>query len=438
MQSAKIHSAARGKTPKADAGRPSVERLYALSPSAIWQQLRKEHISFWFVCAYLFFEYVRPQTIYPWLDFLPWTALFAVGAFAASFVEGKSQRTGAKRLSILIVLYGVVVLLSSFFAYDPSLAFQHLSDYFNWVVIYFAIVRTVRTQTRFFIFFLLYMLCNFKMTQHGFLSWASRGFKFDQDGVGGAPGWFQNSGEFGIQLCIFTPLIVAFIFAVKPYCSKLVRYILYIVPITAVASTVASSARAALIGLVASAMWSVKASKYFLRTALIVACVLTAIYFAVPEESMARFQNSGSDRTSIHRLDRWHKGWETMKEYPFLGVGHKNWEKYYRDKLDYGVPGTPLVHNLFVESGTEHGFLGLGTLISIFLSMFFVDRNTRMLAKQRGDRFAFYVAHGFDAAVIGLAVSGSFVTVLYYPYVWVHAAFVTALNISVRNDEEKT
>jgi hypothetical protein len=27
------------------------------------------------------------------------------------------------------------------------------------------------------------------------------------DGVGGTPGWFQSSGEFGIQLCGFTPLI---------------------------------------------------------------------------------------------------------------------------------------------------------------------------------------------------------------------------------------
>jgi O-antigen ligase len=357
--------------------------------------------------------------------------MLAIAALLTSF-SVKDPTIPKNPLSKLMVFYGVVVLLSSVFGYNPSDSFSHLSDYFNWVIIYFAIVRSVRTKTQFFIFFLLYMLCNFKMTQHGFLSWAKRGFQFDPDGVGGSPGWFQNSGEFGIQLCIFTPLIVVFILGVRRFCNRYIRIVLYIVPVTALASTVASSARAALIGLAAAALWSVKTTKYFFKTLLIGSMLASIVYFSIPEESMQRFQKSGSDRTSLHRLDRWAKGWETMKEHPLLGIGHKNWVQYYHEHLEYGEPGTPLVHNIFVESGTEHGFLGVGTLTLLLAFMFIVNKRTRSLATQQKDNFSILIAHGLDAATIGMIISSCFVTVLYYPYVWIHAAFVAALYTSVQ------
>lgn len=424
-------------TIEAEAAGPDMQALYSLSPAAIWRQVRLEHICFWLACGYLFFEYVRPQTIYRAIDFLPWSALFAIGALLTSFLDKTPQPPG-NRLSKLIVLYAAIVALSGVFGYNPAHSFQHLSDYFNWVVIYFAIVRSVHTKKRFFIFFLLYMLCNFKMTQHGFLSWAARGFRFDADGVGGAPGWFENSGEFGIQLSIFTPLIIAFVMGVKPYCGKLLRCALYVVPVTAVTSIVASASRGALVGFIAACLWSLKASKYFLRTLVLGALLAGVIFVAIPPESKQRFESMGDDYTSLHRLDRWKKGWATMQEHPLLGIGHKNWEEYYRAKLDYyGVPGTPLVHNIFVESGTEHGFLGVGTLVFMLISMFTLNKQTRALAAQQGDNFSVYVARGLDAATIGMAISSCFVTVLYYPYVWIQAAFVASLHASVRPPPQK-
>jgi putative inorganic carbon (HCO3(-)) transporter len=403
-----------------------------LSPRALWTQLKAEHFGFWCACAYLFFEYVRPQSIYPWVDILPWASMFAVLALLASFAEVRAPINRGVVLSKLLVLYGAIVLLSSAFGYDPALSLSRIGDYFNWLFIYFAIIRTVTSRTRFFLFFTLYMLCNLKMTQHGFITWAQRGFGFAGWGVSGAPGWFQNSGEFGIQLCIFTPLIVAFVLALRPYCKPAARWALYFLPITAVGSTIASSSRGALVGLGAAGLWAFIASKHFFKTAICVAAIAIAVYALIPEESRARFSSSGTDRTSLVRMDRWEKAWQTMKEHPVLGIGHKNWEPYYHDHLNYGIRGTVMVHNMFLESGTEHGFLGLGALLLIFVSMFVVNARTRRLATSQNDKFSVYVAHGFDAGNLGLIISGSFVTVLYYPFVWIQAAMVAALYLSVQ------
>ena len=411
----------------------SMQELYSLSFNAIWRQLKSEHISFWLICGYLLFEYVRPQTIYPAISFFPWSAFFAISSLASSFITKSIKLSNTSWLSKLIILYGLIVILSSMFAYDPKTSFSHLGDYFNWLLIYFAIVRIVNTPARFYIFFLLYMLFNFKMAQHGFLSWASKGFKFDKDGVGGAPGWFQNSGEFGIQLCIFTPLVISFIAAVTPYCSRLKLCFLYLAPFTAIASVIGSSSRGALIGLVLGSAWLLRTTKYLFQTIIAVSGLLVIIYLTIPPESLARLENSGSDNTSLHRLDRWHKGWETIKKYPLLGVGHKNWEEYYAAQLDYGVPGSPMVHNIFVQSGTEHGLLGAGTLACILFSMFNTTRKIRILSAKNEDNFAPYIANGMDAATIGMIISSCFVTVLYYPYVWIQAAFIMSLYTSVLN-----
>src|SRR5690606_26956173 len=142
-----------------------------------------------------FFEYVRPQSIYTWLDFFPWASSLVVSALVISFFV-RTDRPTSSPMTAPLLLYAFIILLSSITAYDRSLAFSKLSDFFSWLIIYFAIIRIVNTPQRFFIFYLLYMLCNFKMSQHGFLSWALRGFSFAGWGVTGSPGWFQNSGEF--------------------------------------------------------------------------------------------------------------------------------------------------------------------------------------------------------------------------------------------------
>jgi O-antigen ligase len=332
--------------------------------------------------------------------------------------------------------YGLIVILSATFAYDRAVAFANLDAFYPWVIVYFAFIGCVTTPTRFFLIISIFLLCNFKMIQHGFLSWAGGGFSFNMDGVVGAPGWFHNSGEFGIQLCLIIPLLAEFIAAVRPHCGRVARWFLYTMLVMALGSIIATSSRGAYLGLAAAAAyWLVQSGRLRLRYLVMVAVVGTAIWVATPEQLVKRFESAGEDRTSVHRLDRWQKGIETIKAFPLLGVGHKNWEVYFYDRLDYGEPGTPMVHNMFIESGTEHGLLGLAALASLIFAMFKINSNSAELARARSDDFSRRMATGLSAGLVGLIVSGSFVTVLYYPFIWIQAAMTAALNISLRSGD---
>lgn len=417
-----------------------LEPLLGCSPTNIWRQVRTEHISFWFACGYLFMEYVRPQTIYPAIDVLPWTQMFVIGAIITSFFDRRQPRASSP-LTALILLYGFIVLLSAVFAEYRALALGMLDTFYLWVIIYFAIVRTVVTRERFFIFLLLYMLANFKMSQHGFLSWARKGFRFDDWGTAGAPGWFENSGEFGIQLCIFLPMAVAFVYAVRHRLSRFWSYVAMFAPFSALASVVATSSRGAMLGVAASGLWALKTTRHFWRTLVVIVLIGATAYLVTPAEFKHRFDTAGEDRTSQHRLDRWKQGWETMLDHPLLGIGHENWPKYFVEHRDTTTePGTPLVHNFFVQCGIDLGFTGLLVLIALLITMFRLTSRIRAMCpgKDEQSRFFFLMANGMDGATIGLIVSGSFVTVLYYPYIWIHAAFVTAMYGAVCSGRDKS
>ncbi|MDM8536334.1 O-antigen ligase family protein, partial [Desulfobacterales bacterium HSG17] len=278
-------------------------------------------------------------------------------------------------------------------------------------------IRIVSNERRFFVFITCYLVFSFKMSQHGFLSWASRGFSFTNWGVTGAPGWFHNSGEVGIQMCIYIPIAIAFIIGVYKYVSKTMLAILFFMPVSGIGTAIASSSRGALIGLVAASSWSImRKPKIFIIGGFVLALTLFIVINSIPKEFMVRFENTGSDNTSLERLERWKHGASTLRDFPIIGVGFEAWETYYPKHFTFEYDGTLLVHNIFIQCGAELGWSGLLVFIAMICSCFMTTRRVRKLGRGYNDQFLCTLSYGFDSALIGLLVSASFVTVLYYPY----------------------
>lgn len=409
--------------------RSAVPRIFQLKIRAIWRYLTTQPASFWFINIYLFFEYVRPQSIYTWLDILPWTQASILLSLGALVLEGKLPRFRTIGAGLLLV-FSAVVFLSSVTAVFPSIAMSQWELYFSWVLIFLLITNIVTTEKRFFVFMLAFLLYSFKMSQHAFRSWALSGFAFRSWGATGGPGWFHNSGEFGIQMCVFLPLVVEFILALRKNWNKWVRWFFYFIPVTAVASMVASSSRGALVGGAMVGLWYVIRSKHRFRTLLIVALLGAATWQIVPEEQKARFEMAGEDRTSTKRLDRWEWGLALAAENPVLGIGYANWQPYFSGQLS---------HNVFIEAMSELGYTGLLVFIAMIIATFVINYKTRRLLKgvPTSTPFMRHMAYGLDGALIGFIGSGFFVTVLYYPYFWINLAMTVSLHVSARNERRR-
>lgn len=406
------------------------DSLYSLNPKEIWRFVRTQPLSFWFINAYLLFEYVRPQSIYPALAGPPWARLAILGALGCLLFEGKIPRLGTIADAALVA-FSLVLIASSFSAHYPSVSFHFLSDYISWVLIFVLISNIVTTERRFLVFMLAYVLYNFKMSQHATLSWAADGFAFRDWGVTGAPGWFHNSGEFGIQMNIFLPIAICFMLGLIPHWNRYLIWGFCGVVGTIVAGTIGSSSRGAMIGMAAAAGFLFARSKHKLKAGLALVILGGIAFFLLPEESLDRFRTIGDDRTSTSRQDYWAAGIEAMQENPVLGIGYANWSAYMNAR--YEEMGLP--HNIFVQAGAELGYLGLAALVGLIVSSFVVNAQTRKMLrkyKERG-RFLSMMSIGLDGALCGFLVSGSFVTVLYYPYLWINLAMTVALYNSARH-----
>src|SRR5690606_10385394 len=74
-------------------------------------------------------------------------------------------------------------------------------------------------------------------------------------------------------------------------------------------------------------------------------------------------------------------------------------------------------------------------LIGMIIAHFIVNAQTRRMLRRLKDRgrFLSLMSIGLDGALVGFMVSGSFVTVLYYPYLWINLAMTVALYNSARH-----
>ncbi|HEU4452733.1 MAG TPA: O-antigen ligase family protein, partial [Longimicrobium sp.] len=384
--------------PRVRPAEAGVDALYALRPKAIWAFLKTQPLSYWLICFYLFLEYVRPQNIYEWLEGPPWTQitlLAALGSFL--FLEGGKIRLGTP-IDTLVMAFSFIVLASSLGAWKPEASFAKFELFYSWVLIYLLITNIVSTEKRFLVFLFSFLIYSFKMSQHGTRSWAEGGFAFRDWGTTGAPGWFQNSGEFGIQMCIFVPLVVFFVTALNPHWGKIAKILMWTMLVTAVIGIVASSSRGALVGLAAVALWMLPRTRHPGRALMGTAALGLLVIMILPPEQKDRLREMGDDKTSDAREVYWRHGREIMDRYPVLGIGYENWADYH--EANYGVRA--LSHNVFVQAGAELGYVGLGAFLALIGATLHVNRRTRRIAKALpgGNRFLHDSAHGLDGALV--------------------------------------
>ncbi len=404
-----------------------MDDFYALRIKSIWAYFRGENFSFWMICCYLFVEYVRPQSIIPALDILPWASVFVLLALVGSFMDRTVKWVKAPA-SKWMVAYFIVVLLSSANAQHPNISWQYLNLFYTWLVIYFLIINIVNTQKRLFIFLGIFVISSFKISLSLAITWAQRGFAFTDWGLMGPPGFFQNSGELAIQMSVFFPIAYLIAAKLKPYVSRWVFYILALMPITAAMVVLGASSRGGQVALAIQLILMFYKQLFRIKTLIPVAIVFVLIFNFLPDAEKQRFSESGKDKTSLQRLNYWRGGREMLDDYPVLGVGYFNFPSYfeahYRHLMLY--PQAQLPHNIFVQVGSELGYSGL-FVYSILITKCFFWRKQQYRGMADDHDFLGSLPWALNISIVGFFVAGQFVSVVYYPFMWIDLALVAVL-----------
>ncbi len=417
------------------------------SVPATWERPARERrwdLAFLGLLFYLVVEYTRLSAMYPVLAPLQVgkiaVALGIVGWILAPRAIARRPPT-ALSMDRLLLLFLVSVLFVTLLAVHSDRAWTGFFDILRWLVIYFLITRVLTNDWRMRVFLLLLLLLNLKMAQFVVRSYLMLlasgvpGWALAKFGVGaGSTGFFANASDFGVGMCVIFPVAGYLLFARN---SKLIRMLLFASTLTFLAAILVCGSRGALVGALASGAAALfRNPKKSAGLMMLVIVIIGVIYF-LPEASKDRVEsgmNWEQDGTASHRIYLWKQGLKMFRDYPIFGVGPHNYPivrfEHYNENDPH--PGPFVSHSVYIEALTELGLVGLVPLILLFVLFFRQNALTRkhiLATDPAGKQNFFYcLALGLDLGMIGFMASAAFVSVLYYPHIWLLLSLSTSLH----------
>ena len=133
------------------------------------------------------------------------------------------------------------------------------------------------------------------------------------------------------------------------------------------------------------------------------------LYFA-GNEVRSRFQSifldpEQRDESAQSRFVTWGAAWACMQDHP-LGVGPRNFNLL---ASRYGLPGRKSVHNLFLQTGADYGFIGMFALAAFYFGTMY--KTFRMAATETAKRLIWprYYGHMVCISLGGFLVCSTFI-----------------------------
>ncbi|AXR07334.1 O-antigen ligase family protein [Salinimonas sediminis] len=394
----------------------------------LWTHFKTESFAFKCICIYIFIEYFRPQAIFPIIDFLPWAQLFLIFSLVGLFFDSKSK-IKIDTSYFLVFLYFIVVNLSIITAFNRSWALENYINMAQWVVIIFLISSIVSSRERFYIFFTVFFMCCLKIALGTAKNWAMRGFSFTTWGLMGPQGYFQNSGELAVLMLILFPLSYYLYIHFKNDVRKWERYLLIAAVVAPILTVLGSSSRGAQLALLVQLILMFYKKIFSPKFMISIGLIAVIGWQVLPSEQKERFTTIGEDKSSMQRQLYWEHGWEMMKANPLLGVGYYNFQPYYATYYSQYTlyKRAELPHNIFIQVGTDAGFSGLAIyLLLIFYIL--LRRYPKRIQSSEGDTAYLHALWvGLKIGIVGFLVAGQFVTIGYYPFLWISIALQSSL-----------
>jgi probable O-glycosylation ligase (exosortase A-associated) len=278
------------------------------------------------------------------------------------------------------------------------------------------------------------LLLNLKLSQFQLRSYAyGLATSTDADwfiiqGVGaGSTSFLSNATDFGAAMCVVAPFAFYLTKLANP---RWLRAVGLVSTAMFVLSIVRTGSRGAALGLIAMAAVFWFKSRQKLTVAFAVVGLLIGVWIITPQASKERFisaTNYQQDRTASSRLDFWKAGIGMFLSHPITGVGIYNFRFAY---VAGGGDVAIVPHSIFIQAASELGVPGISILFALLILMFRRNWETRRLAT--GDshdaRFLRGFADALDISLVGFIVSGTFLTILYYPHIFVLLAMTISLN----------
>jgi putative inorganic carbon (hco3(-)) transporter len=248
-------------------------------------------------------------------------------------------------------------------------------------------------------------------------------------GVAGSA-FLNDENDFSLLMNLMLPFAICLFL----YEQKTILKMAYVITALAcVTSIVLSSSRGGLVGLmtVLVVIWFESPRKVL--SLILVGILALGVYVVADQkywDRMSTIENTDQG-TAKERLESWQAGWDMFKDYP-LGIGPGNFPvkfpEYQPESMSRNMWGRQ-AHSLWFTLLPELGIPGVLLYLSLLITNLRDILYLRRASKTRDTnnrRYIYYLSVAFMASLAGYFVSGSFISVLYYPHYWYLTGMIVA------------
>jgi O-antigen ligase len=392
--------------------------------------------------AYIFVEYTRIAVMYPVLAPLQLGKVSLLAAMLGVLVcRTPPSADGNGRIKFAVVMLGILCCFSGLMANYTTVPEVSLWNIPEQLIAVFLVARAVNNRWRSQRFIFLLLLLNLKVAQHGLRTYilehgrATDEMAFVKFGIiGGGGGFYDNSADLGVAMCVVFGLAVALL---QCRSGRKSRLFFLVCALAFGALVLVCGSRGAVVGAAAIilAIWLKSPSKSWAPVFMLL--FVGGLVFLMPHASRDRFQSAEhwqGDQTANHRVLLWQAGLRMWADYPVFGVGPANYRYVRQASYRIAVANDHdayVCHSLYIEVISELGTFGTLAAAAVIIGFFVLTRRVRKrLIADSADRegWEYCLCSGLELAMIGYLVSGAFVSVFWYPHIWVLCGLAMGLN----------
>ena len=373
-------------------------------------------------------EYFRPQDFIDALGPLRLPFLTTVGMFFVliiTIIRDPKRGILWPRQTTTFTAVLVLMAVSVFTSINNYWAYEFFRGMALTVILYLLTVNLAHTEKRFRTLIGLLIAAHVYLCFKGILQFVE-GNEFGTTGsVGG--NFLGDENDFAMALILIFPWAY---FAIETSRSAGKKILWSLVSILLLATITLTMSRGGFVGIAVVLFYCWLRSRRKLAGAVGLVLLVAVVAMIAPEEYFSEIRSiKETDEGTAHkRREYWMAGMRMWEEKPLIGVGPGNSKLYmplYLDMPNANTQWGRAMHGTFPLLVAEMGAIGLILFVVLFAQCGGDLRRMRRAPIRDPDRRAFvrYAANGTAGAIVGFLVTSIFLSALYYPHIYVLAAF---------------
>lgn len=371
------------------------------------------------VLVWSWISFMNPhKDVYGFAAGMPWAMLAFLVTIFGCFVAREPKRPPISALTLLFVLFGCWITVTSLLALGPS-----EQVWWKWD-------RTVKAIAG------LLLTASMLTTEHRIVSlvWLmaiSLGYYGVKGGIftimtGGAfqvlgppDSMIADRNHIAVGLLVSVPLMNWLRMHARRH---LVRVGLIAAMALTLLAAIGSQSRGALVALMATGfVFWLRSRGKIISGVIVVVAIATVITF-MPDswvERMNTIRSFEADQSAMGRILIWKAAWHLTLMRPLIGVGFRG--VYQQDLVNLVDPTIKARadHSIWFETLSEHGFPGFAVWLAILgCGILYSFRITRLTRDRKDLLWAHDLARMSQVAMVAYLSGGSLLSLAYWDYLW--------------------